>query len=425
MRTTSRFETTAARNAAAKLELEALVAATAATAPLRSRERGIVNALMGRLRASPPGRSAAAEVALVILLIVLAEGRPLNVIDPSAGDIANNNRLEGDRALSDWLSQWLLRRNIPATAGALASNTYRSGYRASQAQSPALAAFVQWLSSSGRSMVEITNVASAVLAGFLANAVDLPDLPRIRHENLTAVRFRQIVESLLATGSQGAFEQYLVAGVLNAEFAATGRDVRAETKAVGASDSSSGTSGDVEIRKGQTLIETIEVTAESWRTKLAQLAAGRRPLPAVTVVATDVQVTTAARFEHELGQEPRLNSVDVRFVELLGFLDFCSARLDGRGRAETVAFVYAQLVRLHRSEPGLVTRLVQALEDAEVVEEHADSPEVTAAAVEADDEVDAAARRLIERLQRGNIRGNPDVAADLRVLLDLASGDNA
>lgn len=323
MRTTSRFETTATRNAAAKLELTELVGAPAATTPLSARERGIVNALLGRLQASPPGRSAAAEVALVILLIVLAERQPLNVIDPSAGDIASNNRLEGDRALSDWLSQWLLRKNIPATAGALASNTYRSGYGAGQAQSPALGAFGQWLSSPGRSMAEVTDVASAVLSGFLANAVELPDLPRIRHDDLTAVRFRRIVESLLATGSQGAFEQYLVAGMLNAEFAATGRDARAETKAVGASDTSSGTSGDIEIRKGQALLEAIEVTAESWRTKLAQLAGGTRVLRAVTVVATDVQTTTAESFEDELGQEPRLSSVDVRFVELLGFLDFC------------------------------------------------------------------------------------------------------
>lgn len=99
--------------------------------------------------------------------------------------------------------------------------------------------------------------------------------------------------------------------------------------------------------------------------------------------------------------------------------------MDGRGRADAITFVYGRLTRLHRSEPGLVTRLVQALENADVVEEDADSPESTAAAVSADDEADAVARRLVERLQRGSIRGNPDVVADLKVLLDLASDDNA
>ena len=62
---------------------------------------------------------AAREGAFLLLALSLAEGRPLNLVDQTAGDLKTNPpRLAGDRALSEKLSTSILRPlGIPATKG--------------------------------------------------------------------------------------------------------------------------------------------------------------------------------------------------------------------------------------------------------------------------------------------------------------------
>jgi hypothetical protein len=401
-------------------ELAALADAGGDAPALPAAENGLVEALLGPLRTDPPRQSAAAEAAMAILLIALAEGRPLNVVSTGAGDIDDNNRLEGDRGLSQRLSTWLGRKNIPVTLGALASSSYRAGYRAGQAQTPALTDFVNWISKPRRNLGQIKRFALVLLAGFLAHQVELPALPRLRRDRLTAVKFREIVESLLAEGSQGAFEQYLVTAVLRAEMAATGQATRAETKSVRASDRSTGAGGDVEIRQGMALVDALEVTGAVWTTKLSQIAAGARRLDAVTVVGRGVQAADAETIQREIERDPRLSSVDVRLVELMGLIDFCSSRIDGNGRADALSYVYSRLALWHRSEPVLIERLVEAIEGAGVAEEEGEA-EITVTDVEADQEVEAVLQRLTARIQQGHFVGDEGVIADLKRLGELAS----
>jgi len=113
----------------------------------------------------------------------------------------------------------------------------------------------------------------------------------------------------------------------------------------------------------------------------------------------------------------------VRFVDLMGLIDVCSSRLDGNGRADALTFLYSCLARWHRSEPGLVERLVNVVEAADVVELHATTVEATAAHVGTQDEADTVAQRLVARLRQGNFLGDEQVKADLQLLHELASGD--
>lgn len=77
---------------------------------------------------------------------------------------------------------------------------------------------------------------------------------------------------LLAIPSGGAHEQFVFAALLHASAEESGHR-RVETKTLTASDASAGTAGDVQVLEGGRLAEAYEVTANPWRSKVAQAIA--------------------------------------------------------------------------------------------------------------------------------------------------------
>lgn len=110
-------------------------------------------------------------------------------------------------------------------------------------------------------------LACAVVA---ATARPVLPMPPINRSAITFARFVDLLHSLLASPSGGAFEQFTVAALLHSVIANHGEGrARVETKSINASDRSSSAAGDVQLVTGSRVLEALEVTANDWRTKIA------------------------------------------------------------------------------------------------------------------------------------------------------------
>lgn len=381
---------------------------------LEAEQTTLLGSLVKPLRRIPPSRSAAAEVALVICAYCLANGRPLNVITPGSPDLDGaNNRLAGDRAISEYLSKQLKAMNVPATVGALQSSTYRAGYAASQAQSTAVFTFATWLAEAGRSLGEVEGFAAVLGAEFAQQSVTLPALPKLKEEAVDFVAFRAFCDLLLEEGSHGALEQYLCAGLLDSEMRRWG--LRAQTKPVGVSDAASKAAGDIEIRDGQQLVAAYEISASTWKNKTGQVMANVNHLKQVTVVATGVDDATSSELRAATDAVDTAAIHDTAFLELRPFLDNVSSRLDKRGRCSAIDFVYGCLASWHRAEPVLCERLVGAIFESDFGLDGA--PQVTAEMASEKLEAAERLRELAEQLSAGGTTGS-DTLAEAQDALD-------
>lgn len=298
----------------------------------------------------------------------------MNLVDRAAGDLKPDvPRVDGDRALSESLSKSVLKPlGIPSTQGALQSSTYRAGYTAPQASNPALARFATWASEPGRRLDELDALFRNLAAILAADAFVVPELPELDRPAFVFPRFADLIDRLMAEQSQGAFQQYLFAGLL-AEYVdvtITDRRLRVATKPLFQSDKSAGTAGDVDLRAGQNLEAVYEVSANNWRTKLAQAVDAlttRDELSAITVLANEAPTSgsdiTAAIVEAGVasGFDPR--RLDVAVLNIADECRSLAARLSPRDRAHVVTRLYDYLVQFCRTQPELVTMLVRELQD--------------------------------------------------------------
>lgn len=361
---TSRFSTTKDRNAAAKDILTSLFSAATERIqdPTLSESGGeLLKLLLGSLLNDQPSASQAAEGALTILALTLAEQRRLDI----------STRIPGDRALGDWLCEHVLRpRNIPSTQGPFQSSSFRAGYASDQVRNDGLRHFTAWYSDVANGFEELQAFAIRLTEGFASRAVSLPAMPKIAAARLTHANFRMFREMLLEDGSGGALEQYLLAGLLSQELATTGAGHRIHTKNVGASDAATNSGGDVEVRHGQTLLKAYEVTANEWSTKLAQLnSSAAAGLDEVTIVANGVAGVPADVISQGLSSRSEQLGVDVAVLDLPGLLDVLASRISRHARAEAILFLYQSLARWHQRQPELITRVVGVLRQLNLVVE--------------------------------------------------------
>lgn len=348
------------RNTAAKELLVDLFADRSSPRPPLNREdEELLSVLVSPLREEPPRASQAAEGALTLLSLSLVEGRVLDL----------RTRLQGDRGLGDWLCRDLLQsKNIPSTQGPFQSSSFRGGYTSDQVRHDGLRRFVAWQMQDDRTLPQLQVLARHLVAEFVKQSVSLPPLPEIAASRLTFLAFTLFRERLMAEGSGGAFEQYLLAGLLEQELATTGTAHRVQTKNVGANDAATRSGGDIEVRHGQALLRAYEVTANAWDTKLPQLeSSANAGLTEVTIVAKDVSKAKAAEFDHDLRIKSERLGIDVSVLDLFGFLDVVASRVTPHARAQAIGYVYRCLARWHRREPGLVERLIDSLYESNLV----------------------------------------------------------
>lgn len=324
----------------------------------------VLDKLVAPLKGDPPESSLAAEAALTVAAFSVTQSKVLNVASSVAGDLNTNDRLDGDRTVGDFLcSSILTPKRIPATKGPFQSSTFRSGYLASQARTSSFREYVEWQSEKSRSLREVTVITNSLVDAFWGSASKLPELPELDASKFTFVKYRQLRDRILETGSGGAIEQYFLAGLLEQETQEYRPGARVETKNVGANDRSAKTAGDIQVRHGQGLVSAIEVSAADWRTKTNQLdAAAEAGLREVTIVAVGVHPSASGdELEEKLLPVSTRVGIDPSVVDLHSYMDVLASRITPHGRAEAVRFLYRHLVRYHGRQPALAHRLIEAL----------------------------------------------------------------
>lgn len=370
----SSFENTAKRSEATKGLLSSLFDARAGkdsreSAPVPLDIVDVLELLVAPLRREPPAASQAAEAALTLAAFSMAEGRVLNLADPGAGDL-ENARIAGDRGAGDYLCNHILApRNIPSTKGPLQSSSFRAGYLAQQVRDRAIQRYVEWQVAPGRSLKEVSELAAALVDEFLDKASAMPGMPEIAASRLTFIAYRQARERLLRRGSGGALEQYLLQGLLNQEMRQGQSGTRADTKNVGANDRAAGSGGDIEIRHGQKLLSSIEVSAADWDSKLSQLeTAASANLSEATIAASGVAGDVSSdELAERLGPVTERLGLDVAVLDLHAFMDVVASRLTKHERAAAFRSVYDSIARWHRRQPELAHRLIDTLSSLSLI----------------------------------------------------------
>jgi hypothetical protein len=372
----SRFLSDRKRNAEVREQLSVLFSDrldTSARIPpqLDTEAAAVLGLLVAPLREDPPAASQAAEAALTLAAFSLAEGRVLNLANPAERDLLNN-RIEGDRAVSDDLCRQILApRNIPSTQGPLQSSSFRGGYLAEQVRNDGIRRYVAWQSAPGRSLRDVSEMATALVDEFLDKASAMPPMPTLVAARFTFITYRQARERLLEKGSGGALEQYLLAGLLDQEIPQSQPGARITTKSVGASDRAAGAGGDIEVRYGQALRGAIEVSAAEWDTKIDQLhTAASAGLSDATIAAVGVTRDVSAQdLAERLRPVAERLGLDVSVLDLHTFMDVAASRLTAYARSEAFVYVYRCLSRWHRRQPELAHRLIDTLSSLDLIAE--------------------------------------------------------
>lgn len=310
------------------------------------------------------------ELALILLGFCVVEGRPLNLLDPAAGDVGHNMRLVGDRTASDAVAEVLRSLGIPGTSP-LQSSTYRAGYVSPQAKrSGLIASFVRWVSDAARSFEEVSAAFERLAQMVAARANLTRPLPHIDHGRLTFAAVMRLIERLLDHPSGGAHEQYLFAALLGAVLDERADGLRVETGSLHGADKAT-KKADVEIRQGQNLIEAYEVSANRWDDKLAQavqLLERRQEVSRVHIVApgrpsADEIVAGLISSKLPPGVDPL--RLDVSVLDLRSELASLVARAGKHTRRTALGILY-DFLRLLQPNPELADNLVGLLEELDL-----------------------------------------------------------
>lgn len=265
-------------------------------------------------------------------------------------------RPEGARTVSQRLSLFLKANHIKAVEDAyqnVGKNTDKL-VREADADSDAL---LTWMASAKTS--EIEAVFNYMCAWLAASARAILPLPEIDATMLTFGAVTRLVDALLGRPSGGAYEQFSVAALLEALVQQTSDGLRVETKHLNATDKSSATAGDVELRLGGRVIEAFEVTAKSWETKIdgAVRKVREHDLRRFHIIAR-VPETDKDSLAQSLAALP----VDVSVIDVSNFNQTCIAALDKVHRRIALMRLYELLDRKQDSVE-CVNQYVATLED--------------------------------------------------------------
>jgi hypothetical protein len=173
-------------------------------------------------------------------------------------------RPDGARSVGARLGDFLAANHIRGTADAY-QNTGKNDDNLIRGNLPASDHFLQWTKQASSDMLKACfHYLCAELASM---ARPVAAMPTLNLANLTFGQVMGLFVDLLALPSEGAYQQYMVAALLDVfqQFAHTGYYV--ETKPLRVSDKSAKTAGDVVLAAGSKVQEAYEVTARDWRTK--------------------------------------------------------------------------------------------------------------------------------------------------------------
>jgi hypothetical protein len=196
-----------------------------------------------------------------------------------------------------------------------------------------------------------------VCTEIVSTARPILPFPELDVGKLTFAAMMNLFVRMLANPSGGAHEQFIVAAVLEARAEQSERNQTVTTKNLTASDRSSGSAADVQIKLGPHVIEGFEVTANSWSEKLGDAAAKIR--------ANDLsRLHIVARVDEALGDVLHVllsRGEDLSVLELTNFVASVVAETRKVFRASALRRLYELLDRC-QPEISRVNDYVELLE---------------------------------------------------------------
>ncbi|UWR32680.1 hypothetical protein K3759_12085 [Sulfitobacter sp. W027] len=206
-------------------------------------------------------------------------------------------------------------------------------------------------------------------ARIAATARPVLPMPELNRSTLTFARTAELLLGLVEVPSQGAYDQFTTAALLQtlvAEHDASA--ARVETKNLNASDKSSRAAGDVQILAGSHVLEAFEVTANNWSTKIdgASKTIRDNDLSRLHVIARRPDAERAASIE-------RLKELteDVAVLDVRQVIEVLAAALTRPQRADALVRLYELLDR-YQPDVERVNAYVRKLNEAGLVERGSD-----------------------------------------------------
>jgi hypothetical protein len=197
-------------------------------------------------------------------------------------------------------------------------------------------------------------------SGIAKTARQLPAMPELDVQRLTYPSFVSLLDDLFDTPSGGVYQQYVFAALLHARYQGDER-LRVETKPIHASDASSRVPGDVQVVDRQEPVEAYEVSANDWRTKLAQADEARRSrdLRRAHVVA-DAANLRGSDLRAEMTRQGIDPNADLSVLDFRHEAHSLLAQLSKIRRRDALERLYVYLAQ-YQSDDGLVQRYVELL----------------------------------------------------------------
>jgi hypothetical protein len=224
---------------------------------------------------------------------------------------------------------------------------------------PLFDGLLRWANGAGREQREA--VLTYILSSTALQARPVLPMPELDQGKLSFFEVVALLEDLLSSPSGGVYEQFTVAAFVQAvieEFDLNRLGAwRVETKNINASDASSRTPGDVQVKRGDRVEESFEVTAADWTSKLRSAVTAVRDydLPRAHIVAP-VDPRTISSAVGLRGAGADLSVLDVR-----GLLHTITAVMRKPARGNALRRLYEFLDRYH-SDPERVNAYVKLLE---------------------------------------------------------------
>lgn len=305
---------------------------------------------LGAVLASYQGAGRSYRIALVGQLAYGIESEePLDLTKRPPG-------ARGATGVGGRVGTFLADRHIVAVADAY-QNIAKNTENMVRGNFPEFDAVLVWASASGRTKTELLAAFHFACWHIARTARPVLPLPEIDPGKLQFVNVMTLFDVMLRIPSGGAYPQFITAALLEAREDQLGNKRHVETKNINASDQSSRSAADVQVKTGSRVDEAFEVTANDWSEKID--GAGQKireyDLSRLHIVAG---VADYAAMLRELATRPD----DISVLELRGYFATLVAELRKIGRAAALKRLYELLDR-NQQDPELVNGYVRLVRE--------------------------------------------------------------
>jgi hypothetical protein len=216
-------------------------------------------------------------------------------------------------------------------------------------------AFLEWAAETKRTKAQFRAGLDFACLRIAESARPVLPFPEIVHDRLTFAAVTRLFVQMIDTGSRGAHEQFITAALLHARVLQESGSQIVATKNMNASDESSRTAADIQVKLGTRVVEAFEVTANPWIEKLAGATTTMKAhdLARLHILA---KVDDIREMLAELGKVTE----DISAIDLRAYFSVLIAELRKQFRAAALKRLYELLDR-HQSDNQLVNDYVKLL----------------------------------------------------------------